>query len=79
MLSPNQRHDLAAELAAILSDRPVPTEVGRYCRKLGIGAHQVRWCDWCGVIAFAIDHHQVALLDAVGFDTLCPECKCPDW
>ena len=79
-LSSSERAELAAELAWILSElppRPMPASVARYCRESGLDALQVRWCDWCEVVAPAIDHHQVSRLDAVGFDTLCPDCKCP--
>lgn len=76
------RRDLAAELAEILAEvdarRPVPPHVERYRRQSGIASiDSVRWCDWCGVVAPAIDHHQISVLDAAGFDTLCPDCKCP--
>jgi len=56
----------------------LPAAVARYCRHAGLSLHQVRWCEWCHVIAPANDHHQRSTLDAVGFDTLCPECKFPD-
>lgn len=83
LLSDDDRADLAAELAQILRDcpaRPIPTHVARWMRASGISSIDlVRWCDWCGVVAPAIDHHQVSRLDAVGFDTLCPSCKSPDW
>jgi len=58
--------------------RLVPPHVERYRRAAGISTiENVRWCDWCGVVAPAIDHYQISLLDSVGFDTLCPECKSP--
>lgn len=57
--------------------RHLPARVAIYLRRTHLRADQVRWCDWCEVVAPAVDHHQVSRLDAVGFDTLCPECKCP--
>lgn len=83
LLSDDDRADLAAELDSILAElappaRLVPEHVERYRRDAGISSlDRIRWCDWCGVVAPAIDHHQRSMLDAVGFDTLCPECKCP--
>ncbi len=72
--------DCEAMQAILAGDRElqtVPAAVVRYCAALGLAVHEVRWCEWCGVVAPAIDHHQRSMLDAVGFDTLCPECKCP--
>jgi len=76
------RQGLAAALAEIDAEsagrRLVPPHVERYRRESGISSiDKVRWCDRCGVVAPAIDHHQISLLDAVGFDTWCPDCKCP--
>lgn len=83
LLSDDDRADLASELAEILAEingrREVPPHVTAWMRASGISSIDlVRWCDWCGVVAPAIDHHQVSTLDAVGFDTLCPDCKCPE-
>jgi hypothetical protein len=36
---------------------------------------QIRWCDRCGIVAFAIDGFQRAQLDALGFTDLCPDCR----
>lgn len=35
----------------------------------------VRWCRACGCFAFAIDAYQRDQLDAVGFTTICPDCR----
>ncbi len=57
----------------------VPAHVVEFCRRARLSLHQVRWCEWCGIVAYAIDHYQRSALDAVGFSGgLCPECKCPD-
>jgi hypothetical protein len=56
----------------------VPAWVLAWCRRAGLQPEQVRWCEWCRVVAFAIDHHQRSLLDAVGFTgVICPECAYP--
>jgi len=37
---------------------------------------QIRWCERCGVQAFAQDDYQRARLDEIGFrDGLCPDCR----
>lgn len=37
---------------------------------------QIRWCDRCGIVAFALDDHQRSALDALGFrDGRCPDCR----
>lgn len=87
LLNDADRDDLAAELAQIIAElaepppppgRLVPEHVERYRRAAGISSlDRIRWCDWCGIVAPAIDHHQISFLDSVGFDTLCPDCKCP--
>lgn len=72
-----QLDELLAELGVGLPPRVPPDDVARYLRATGLRVDQVRWCDWCRVVAPAVDRHQVSLLDALGFDSLCPECKCP--
>jgi len=57
--------------------RAVPPHVERCLRDAGLTIDNVRWCDWCGEVVSAVTHEQISHLDAVGFDTLCPACKCP--
>lgn len=73
---------MRAPLDRILDDNlelpVVPAAAARYCKRAGLRPDQVRWCEWCGIIAPAIDHHQRSMLDAVGFTFgLCPDCKFP--
>ncbi len=58
--------------------RQVPRYVEDYRRAAGISSiENVRWCDQCRCVAPAIDNYEISLLDALGFDTWCPDCKSP--
>ena len=59
--------------------RAAPGWVLLFSRRAGIPPDKLRWCDWCHVIAYAIDDHQRDQLDAVGFTgRICPDCAYPD-
>lgn len=53
-----------------------PPHVKRFARREGLAIEQLRWCWRCGAVAYAIDDHQRAQLDAAGFvDGQCPQCR----
>lgn len=51
-----------------------PRAVRRFAAVRGLTVAQLRWCDVCGIVAFAIDAYQRAALDAIGFVRRCPDC-----
>ena len=51
--------------------------VRRFARAAGVDPAQVRECELCGVIGFAVDDYERDLLDRLGFRDLCPDCA-PD-
>lgn len=53
----------------------VPRAIRRYVAGNGLTIRQVRWCDFCGMVAPAVDDYQRQALDRVGFTTLCPDCE----
>ncbi len=55
--------------------RLVPPNVKRYLLTQQLRVGQVRWCDWCHIVAPAVDAFQREQLDALGFlDGMCSDC-----
>lgn len=57
-----------------------PAWVVEWCRRMRLQVDQVRWCDLCRCVGYAVDDWERDTLDALGWTAwrhVCPDCAAP--